>query len=201
MTIARDRLKLSDFTPLREESDCILGLDQHRCRFAIDDAGSIVKIWGGRNFTDQLVPFAHGLKKLRYFTALNHPAAAEGISNSGLLDLLSHPSLFDVIYQGNLQLTGRFFSGINASTSVKRFAVPYCPIDDAGLSLARDCSLTHISLRGSQVSDVSVDTLCSMRSLVQIHVKQTHVSRSGLDRLRVALPGCWIDALDRPDDG
>ena len=201
MTIARDRLRLCDFTPLDHELDAAEKLDELTGRFAIDDAGRIVKLYIGEKLSDNHTSHVLALTNLRFYSSLNHPATAAGISDSGMAVLLSHPSLFDITCQGNKQLNGAFFHALTTHSAVKRLGVPYCPIDDAGLALARDCSLTHISVRGSQVSDASVDTLCSMRSLTQIHVKQTRITRLGLHRLREALPDCWIDILDRPDDG
>ena len=201
MTIARDRLKLRDFTPLDHELDAAQELNGLNGRFAIDDAGSIVKLYIRDKLTDCHTDLVLALTNLQFYSSCNHPAAAAGISDTGLAKLLSHPSLIDILYQGNEQLTGAFFQALRSHSNVKRIGVPYCPIDDNGLAFARDCSLTHISLRGSQISDGSVDTLCSMRSLSQIHVKQTRITSSGLERLRNSLPGCWIDMLDRPNDG
>ncbi|WP_145170703.1 hypothetical protein [Rubripirellula lacrimiformis] len=201
MTIARDRLKLRDFTPLQHEAEAAQQLDDLTGRFAINDSGNIVKLYVGDKLTDQHTHLVLALVNLKFFTALNHPATEAGISDCGMAELLSHPSLDYITYQGNEQLTGSFFRSLQNPSSVKRIGVPYCPIDDDGLALARDCSLSHISVRGSLISDDSVDTLCSMRSLSQIHVKQTRITRFGLERLRDALPDCWIDLLDRPNDG
>ena len=199
--IARDRLKFHDFTPLDHEVDAARKLGELKGRFGIDEAGHIVKLYTHDRLTDQHTGLVFALTHLKSCTSINHPVAAAGISDLGMADLLSHPSLVDIVYQGNLQLTGAFFQALRETSAVKRIGVPYCSIDDAGLALAHDCSLTHISIRGSRVSDASVDALCSMRSLLQIHVKQTRITRLGLDRLRDALPDCWIDMLDRPDDG
>tara|TARA_R110002167_G_scaffold363753_1_gene584615 strand:+ start:157 stop:762 length:606 start_codon:yes stop_codon:yes gene_type:complete len=201
MTIARDRLKLRDFSPLDHELDAAQKLDALSGRFAIDDAGRIVKLYIREKLTDHHTNLVLALTNLRFYTSFNHPVAAAGISDTGMANLISHPSLVEITYQGNEQLTGVFFQALRTHSSVKRIGVSYCPIDDAGLAFARDCSVTHISIRGSRVSYASVDTLCSMRSLSQIHVKQTRITRLGLDRLREALPDCWIDMLDRPDDG
>lgn len=201
MTISRDRLRLKDFEPLQHEMDASQQLGELTARFAIDGFGNIVKLYFRDRFTDQHTHLALELTKLQFITALNHPAAAAGISDSGVADLLSHPSLAEITYQGNKRLTGAFFQALQTNPSVQRIGVAFCPIDDAGLQLARDCSLSHLSVRGSRVSDASVETLCSMQSLEQIHVKQTRVTRLGLERLREALPDCWIDMLDRPNDG
>jgi len=199
MTIAR--LKLSDFKPLEHEAEAAKQLSELKARFGIDDAGRIVRVRVGERLTDEHVNIVLALPNLKNYVSLNHPAAAAGLSDSGFADLLSHPSLEDITYQGNQKLTGAFFRSLRPFSSVKRIGVPYCPIDDAGLSHARDSSITHISIRGSRISDASVDTLCSIRSLIQIHVKQTQITRAGLSRLRTELPGCWIDMLDRPNDG
>jgi hypothetical protein len=201
MTIARDRLKLRDFTPLDYELDAAQRLDELTGRFAIDDAGRIVKLYIRDKLTAHDIDLVLALTNLTIYSSFNHPAAAAGISDTGMANLISHPSLVDICYQGNEQLTGAFFQALRAHSSVKRIGVPYCPIDDAGLALAHDCSISHISVRGSRITDASVDTLCSMRALSKIHVKQTRITRLGLDRLREALPDCWIDMLDRPDDG
>ncbi|OYP34314.1 hypothetical protein [Rhodopirellula sp. MGV] len=201
VAISRDRLKLLDFTPLEREHQAAVQLDVVMSRFAIDDAGHIVKLYIRDKFTDVHADLALSLTRLKQFSALNHPHSAAGVSDCGMAELLSHPALEDVTYQGNQKLTGAFFNALRPGSSITRIGVPFCPIDDASLALADGCSLTHISLRGSQVSDDSIDTLASMRSLQQVHVKQTRVTRIGVERLRNLLPGCWIDMLDRPHDG
>ncbi|KAA1257460.1 hypothetical protein LF1_53090 [Rubripirellula obstinata] len=201
MTIARDRLKLRDFTPLEHEFDAAQKLGELTGRFAIDDVGSIVKLYIRDKLTDGHTDLVLALPNLQFYSSANYPASASGISDCGMARIISHPSLVDVLYQGNERLTGSFFDALRPNSHIKRIGVPYCPIDDAGISLAGGCSLTHLSIRGSFVSDDSVDTLCSMRSLMQIHVKETRITRNGLVRLRESLPGCWIDMLDRPDGG
>ncbi|WP_404307911.1 hypothetical protein [Neorhodopirellula lusitana] len=201
MNISRDRLKLRDFTPLRSELEVAQQLNDLKSRFDIDEAGHIVTVHVRDRLTDEHVHLVRALKKLTAYSSTNNPIAAAGISDSGMADLLLHPGLADVICHGNLRLTGQFFDSVRRSPSIKRIGVPYSPITDASLALARNCSLSHLSVRGSKISDASVDNLCSMRSLSQIHVKQTCISPFGLKRLRDALPDCWIDMLDRPNDG
>ena len=200
MTIARDRLRLLDFKPLDCEHETAVQLDALIARFAVNDAGHIVKLYFRDTFRDEHTNLALSLSHLASCTAGNHPASPTGISDLGMTELLSHPMLEEVLYQGNQSLTGTFFSTLTPNSSVKRIGVPFCPIDDDGLAFARGCALTHISLRGSQVSDASIDVLATMHSLMQIHVKQTEVTRPGAERLHRLLPNCWIDMIHRPQD-
>ena len=192
--ITRDRLRLADFSPLPDELEVARQLDALRVRFVTDDSGHIVKLWADSELLDHHIHLVVGLPKLWYFMASNHPPSAAGISDTGMLGLLAHVSLANVVCQGNHRLTGVFLSALQES-SISHLAVPYCSVDDAGLSHSRDCTLTHLSLRGTLVSDASIDTLCSMRALTQLHVAETRLSQSGAEAVRNALPDCWIDIL------
>ncbi|MEO9591452.1 hypothetical protein, partial [Rhodopirellula bahusiensis] len=201
MTNDRDRLKLRDFTPLDDETEMVQRLGELKCRFAINDEGSVVKLYAWHNLTDEHTQLILALPNLKSFSSTNLRPSSTGLSDAGLAALLSNPNLEEIECHGNQKVTGTFLRDMDRNSSLTRIGLPHCFIDDAGLALARDSSLTHISLRGSLISDASIDALCSMRHLKQVHVKETRVTSLGPDQLRKALPNCWIDRLDRPNDG
>ncbi|MEO9592201.1 hypothetical protein [Rhodopirellula bahusiensis] len=201
MTIARDRLKLSEFTPLAHELETVRLLSELKCRFAIDNTGSVVKLYVWQKLIDQHIRLVLALPNLQFFSSVNLLPSSAGITDEGLAELLTNPNLKEIFCQGHERLNGSFLGGLKQGASVTRIGVPYCPIEDAGLALAENFTLTHLSVRGSQISDASIEALCSMNLLAQIHVKETHVTSLGLERLKQSLPNCWIDAVHRPNDG
>jgi hypothetical protein len=75
-----------------------------------------------------------------------------------------------------------------------------CPlVTDEGLRhLAGLTELRRLNVSGSRISDAAIPTITGMTKLRTLEISRTTISDAGLERLRIALPGCTITRNNEP---
>ena len=157
--------------------------------------------------------FLEGFPRLE-FVSLQY----EAITDEGLRHLCSKPGL------GMLDLYGTSISdeGLQHLPQLAGLSIVTLPeqIGDAGLAhlkgmkslttvylpgcdritieglrtLASLPSLFELQLTNTQLNDEDVLVLAGSTTLKKLHLRGTEVTQDGIDRLRQALPACWIDS-------
>lgn len=90
-------------------------------------------------------------------------------------------------------ISTRGFEALQGLKTLNILALSFTHISDVEVvAIAKITSLEGLSLRGCPVTDASVEELAKLKTLKRLIVVETAISESGLERLRLALPGCEI---------
>lgn len=116
-----------------------------------------------------------------------------GINDAGLAQLLKSPLLINVDLS-RTGITGAGFRGV-VSRPLHSLNLSRTRINDQDLVQFEESHIVHLLLSGTPVSDEGVGSLLKLQSSMSfLAVDETHITSSGIHRLRSAMPHLTISA-------
>lgn len=116
-----------------------------------------------------------------------------GINDAGLAQLLKSPLLVNVDLS-RTGITGAGFRGV-VSRPLHSLNLSRTRINDQDLVQFEESHIVHLLLSGTPVSDEGVGSLLNLQSSMSfLAVDETHITSSGIHRLRSAMPHLTISA-------
>lgn len=157
----------------------------------IERLGSIRHLWlGETRVTDAIAPRIRRQHELKSLDLTRTALADSGMRELANLRKLTFLSI------AKTEVTDAGMRELAQLTNLETlFAGGRGDVTDAGVAcLRRLPRLSVLGLVGYGITDRSIDTLRTMRSLRTVDFASTSVSQQGLDELMLALPGCAASA-------
>lgn len=153
----------------------------------------------------------------RYLRALEHLGIDEGfLGDADLRELVTNNKGLTVLELTSTKITNGGLAEIGRLSELRALSVAGSEIDDSGLenlremklyvldvgntnvtdegmrSIVRLESLRELNLRKTSVSDVGLAKLATLKSIVIIDIRETNVTKNGVEDLRKKLPDARI---------
>lgn len=114
------------------------------------------------------------------------------IGDEGIARLGSLPELMKV-YLGGTKVTNAGLANLTRYPKIAVLHAPRAVSDDGTESLLKWPGLTELQLFCPAVSDKSIEVLVQLPKLETMYLTHSGITPGGVERLRAALPRCWIN--------
>ena len=185
----RTYLRANQFQPHPADAGAVEELSNVRlCTFGLTPRGRVYGVGGclADSNVDALLQLTE-LVEVSVADMMNSPV----FTDSGLEQLLTHPSLRIFGCHGNSAITDRSTAALRLSMRMQWFCLNGCAITDIGVQrISEHHQLLGLYLKDTELTEECVPYLCRLTNLRYLALTNTLVTESFRDKLSVHLPRC-----------
>jgi eukaryotic-like serine/threonine-protein kinase len=135
-----------------------------------------------------------GIEHLLGMTTLEHLSLYTSIGDAGLGRLKALPALHSLYVRHTGKVTDEGLKTLADFPHLRTFQISSQHITDQGLTAILKCKhLVQLDLAGTtRVTDAGLEHLKGLKGLVGLDLRDTKVTKAGVQKLAAALPGCTI---------